>query len=325
MDRPGGIRFATDLCTFYDARYWGFDGSYAGIDGLFQGSDWDEARFWARILDDVAAAGLDGIEVTWGPGSWVTALKAYGTAEAFNRDVTDHGLAICAGYLSTRVPNSDRHLALDAPADREELIDLAGQYAAFLAACGATVMVASLPTRTTRLADPPVFVDLPRAQVIADTLNLMGAACARRGVDLALHPESFSMMRSSRDVDLLMLLTDPDYVALCPDTAQFTVAGSDPIEIARRHRDRIVLTHWKDATGPAPRDTPIDDVIYETQIQWFAAVGQGVVDWPGWVRTLRDIRYRGWAVFELDGATDPVADLRAIRGYVETSLGHLLP
>ncbi len=33
--------------------------------------------------------------------------------------------------------------------------------------------------------------------------------------------------------------------------------------------------------------------------------------------------YEGWVVFELDGALDPVAELTAIRGYVESSLSHI--
>ena len=325
MTETRGIRFATDLCTFYDPRYWGATGGYADIGDLYTWGKWDEAAFWARVLDAVAEAGLDGIEITFGPGDWTSALRAYGSAAGFAADVAAHGLAVCSGYLSSRVPGTDRHLDPGDPDHRAEYVEVADQYAAFLRDCGADVMVASLPLRASRLRQPPVIVDLRRAEEIAATLNLAGAATARQGVTLALHPESFSMLRDSRDTDLFLLLTDANYVALCPDAAQFTVAGSDPVEIIRRHRDRVVLTHWKDATGPAPRDVEIDERMYETQIQWFAAVGQGVVDWPAWVRTLRDIRYRGWAVFELDGATDPVADLTAIRRYVDASLGHLLP
>jgi sugar phosphate isomerase/epimerase len=120
-----------------------------------------------------------------------------------------------------------------------------------------------------------------------------------------------------------MTLLDPTYVNLCTDTAQFTVAGSDPIAIAERHKDRVVLTHWKDATGPAPRDVHIDDTIFARQVQWFAPMGRGVVDWPSWMRLMRDIGYRGWAVFELDAATDPVAELSAMRRFMEETLGHI--
>jgi len=83
---------------------------------------------------------------------------------------------------------------------------------------------------------------------------------------------------------------------------------------------RLVITHWKDAVGPAPANISIDESIYDRQVEWFAAVGTGVVDWPGWMRLLRDLRYRGWAVFELDAAHDPVADLKQIKQYVEAAL-----
>jgi sugar phosphate isomerase/epimerase len=324
MSTDHRIKFATDLCTFYNPAIWGQEGGYASIGDLFSWGKWDEKSFWARILDDVSAAGLDGIEVTFAPGDWSSAMRAYGSAQAFADDVRGHGLEVCSGFFSSRVPGTNRRLDLGAPEDRDEYVALAEQYAAFLSACGANVMITALGLRRTRLADQPLFVDLQLAQSIAETLNRIGAVTARHGVTLALHPEAFTVFRDSRDADLFMLLTDPSYVALCPDTAQFTVAGSDPLEIVRRHRDRVVLTHWKDAVGPAPRDVVIDDKIYETQIQWFTGVGQGVVDWPAWARLLRDMRYRGWAVFELDGSEDPVRDLRAIREYVEASLSHLL-
>lgn len=273
MTRQRKIRFATDLCTFYDPAYWGGEGGYANIGDLFAWGKWDELAFWTRVLDAVADAGLDGIEITFAPGDWTSARGAYGTAEAFAAAVRERGLDVCAGFLSSTDPASGRRLDLANPDDRAAWEALADQYAAFLAACGAQVMVTALGLRQTKLDQPPLFVDLSLAESIAGTLNRMGAVTARHGVTLALHPEAFTVFRDSRDADLFMLLTDPNYVSLCPDTAQFTVAGSDPLEIARRHRDRIALTHWKDAIGPAPDDVTIDDKIFQTQIQWFAPVG----------------------------------------------------
>ncbi len=324
MATDSRIRFATDLCTFYDPRIWGIEGGYADIGSLFDSDKWDEASFWNRVLTDVAAAGLEGIEITFPPGDWTSALRAFGSAEAFRSEVERHGLAVCAGFLSSRIPGTDIRMDFANPDHRDQIMDVVDGYAAFLAACGAETLVTALGLRKTRLAEPPFFADLHYAEPVADTLNLMGAIAARHGVALALHPEAFTVLRNARDVDLFMLLTDPTYVGLCPDTAQFPVAGSDPIAIADRHRDRVVLTHWKDAVGPAPPDVEIDERIFQTQIQWFTQVGEGVVDWPRWARLLRDMRYRGWAVFELDGALDPPADLAAIRNYVEASLGHLI-
>lgn len=318
------IRFATDLCTFYDPRIWGGEGGYADIGSLFSWGTWNEATFWQRILTDVAAAGLDGIEITFAPGDWTSALRAFGSAGAFRTEVERYGLEVCSGFLPSRLPGSGERMDFANPDQRLQILAVVDQYAAFLAECGASTLITALGLRRTRLAQPPFFADLHHAQPVADTLNQMGAVAAQHGVSLALHPEAFTVFRNARDVDLFMLLTDPTYVGLCPDTAQFTVAGSDPIAIADRHRDRVLITHWKDAVGPAPADVEIDDRIFETQIQWFAQVGQGIVDWPRWARLLRDMNYRGWAIFELDGALNPPRDLAAIRSYVTSSLGHLI-
>ena len=320
MDTANRIKFATDLVTFYAPSFWGGAGDLDDLDALVDAGGWDPVRFWERVLDCTREAGLDGIEITFPPGDWQSALQAYGSARAFASAVHDRGLEVCSGYLSTRIPGANRRADFDNPKDHDVLVELASSYAEFLHTCDAEIMVTAVPLRRSPLADPPLFVDLKTAEPIADVLNRMGYAALKHGVKLALHPEAFTMFRNSRDVDLFMLLTDPTYVAFCPDTAQFSVAGSNPLEIVSRHRDRLVLTHWKDATGPAPADVEIDDSIFARQVQWFAAVGEGVVDWPAWLRLLRELRYTGWAVFELDTAADPVGDLRRIKHYVETAL-----
>ncbi len=320
MTATRNIKFSTDLVTFYDPHFWGMAGGMGTLRDLFTSGGWTPLRFWEQILTSCKTAGLDGIEITFAPGTWYSARDAYGSAQGFATALHDHGLELSSGYFSTHIPGTDRHAEFDNPADHVVLLEMIDGYAEFLQGCGSDSLIVSLPLRASRDANPPVFVDLKRAELMADLMNRMGYLSLKYGVKLAVHPEAFSMFRNSRDVDLFMLLTDPTYVFLCPDTAQFTVAGSDPLEIVKRHRDRLSITHWKDATGPAPADVPIDETIYDRQIQWFAAVGSGVVDWPAWVRLLRDLNYQGWAVLELDTAPDPVGDLQRIRQYVERSL-----
>jgi len=321
------IKFATDLVTFYAPSFWGQEGDLDAIGALFASGKWDPASFWQRILESARDAGLDGIEITFAPGDFRSARKAFGSAQAFANEVHLYGLEVCSGFMSTNIPVGNGHerrsLDFTTPADHPQLVELAIEYAEFLQSCGADIMVVSLPIRRTYNQQPPLFVDLKLAELVATALNQMGYEARKRGVKMALHPEAFTLFRNSRDVDLFMLLTDPTYVYLCPDTAQFTVAGSDPLEIVRRHRDRLAITHWKDAVGPAPFDIEIDETIYARQVQWFAGVGTGVVDWPSWMRLLRDLNYTGWAVFELDTAPDPVGELQRIKGYVESTLAHI--
>lgn len=323
METPGNIKFATDLVTFYNPAYWGGEGDLDNIRSLFEWGEWTPTRFWERVLSDVQESGLQGIEITFPPGDWQSALEAYGSADAFAGTVRDHGLEVCSGFLSTAVNGGKRRLEFTNADDHADLEDLVAGYAEFLQVCDCKTIVATLPIRRDRTEKPPLFVDLAIAQVAADGLHKAAARAAEYGVTLALHPEAFTMFRSARDVDLFMALLDPTYVNLCPDTAQFTVAGSDPVAIGERHKDRIVLSHWKDAVGPAPDDVHIDPTIFARQVQWFAPVGQGVVDWPAWMRLMRDIDYQGWAVFELDVTPDPVGDLRRMKDFLINSLGHI--
>jgi sugar phosphate isomerase/epimerase len=323
MPDTRNIMYATDLVTFYNPAYWGGTGDLDSIGELFSWGEWTPESFWNRILDDVKEAGLDGIELTFAPGNYRSALEAFGSAEGFAQAVADRGLEVASGFFSNRDPETGSFREFTNPDDHARLVELVEEYAAFLQASRCELIVATLPIRKDRDHVPPLFVDLKTAETAATGLHLAAAAAAKYNITLALHPEAFTMFRSARDVDLLMSLLDPTYVNLCPDTAQFTVAGSDPVAIGERHKDRIVLTHWKDASGPAPKDVHIDETIFARQVEWFAGVGQGVVDWPAWMRLMRDINYRGWAVFELDATPDPVGELKSIRRFLSDSLGHI--
>jgi len=322
MSNRRNIKYATDLITFYNAAWWGHSDPDADLVEIFQWGNVNPEQFWKRILDSVSAAGLDGIEVTFPPGDFRSALQAFGSANGFAVEMRTRSLEVASGYFSNHSTDG-RVLDWENREHHGELVENAEAYAEFLATCACNHIVVSLMLRKDRDHIPPLFADLRLAEVACEGLHLAGAASARHGVSLALHPEAFTVFRNSRDVDLYMALLDPTYVNLCPDTAQFAVAGSDPVAICDRHKVRVVLTHWKDATGPAPRDVPIDDTIWDRPIEWFAPVGRGVVDWPAWMRLMRDIRYTGWAVFELDKTLDPVGELIGIRRFLESSLGHI--
>ena len=68
------IKFATDLVTFYAPEYWGGSGDMSDLEAVLAANGWDALRFWERMLTDVNAAGLDGIEITFAPGNWQSAI-----------------------------------------------------------------------------------------------------------------------------------------------------------------------------------------------------------------------------------------------------------
>jgi sugar phosphate isomerase/epimerase len=232
----------------------------------------------------------------------------------------DRGLTLISGFLA----GLDRHGDLTDPAVRAAICAIASDYAEVIATFGGDAVVVGLPMRKTKSEEPVMFVDMDYALPVARLCNEMGAAVARHGVRLALHTEGHSVMCTSRDVDLFMLLTDPLYVGLCPDSAHLVLCGADPVQLVDRHKERLVISHWKDATGPMPLDVTIDDSIHDRHRPYFCNLGAGRVDWHGWARVHREAGFTGWKILEVDATPDPIATVREGRQFVETALAHLL-
>jgi sugar phosphate isomerase/epimerase len=186
--------------------------------------------------------------------------------------------------------------------------------------CGGDALVVGMPMRVREASGPSRFVDLDYAKAVADLVNRMGAAARREEVRLALHTEMGSVFCLRRDVDLFMLLTDPECVGFCPDTAHIVLGSSDPVDVLGSHYDRVSITHWKDATGPVTAAVPQGESPFAFYGRHFRRVGTGVVDWFAWSRRLRDVGFQGWHILELDEAAEPVAEITAAREFAETVL-----
>jgi inosose dehydratase len=108
------------------------------------------------------------------------------------------------------------------------------------------------------------------------------------------------------EIDRLMADTDPSLVGLLLDTGHAAYGGADPAGVAARHGARIGYVHLKDVNG---REL---DHVRNTQVPmdeaWkrgvFCPLGEGVVDFPRVVDTLRQKGYSGWMIVEQDVVPD---------------------
>lgn len=183
-------------------------------------------------------------------------------------------------------------------------------YAEFLAEVGGDVLVAGPPMRTTLGADHPRFIDLEFAKRFSDVAHAVADAVLRRGVKLALHTEAHSSLCTRRDVNLLMALTDPQYVHLCPDTAHITLMGGDPVEVVAPRSERVAIAHWKDASGPMPAGIPIDDSIHESNREYMVTLGTGAVDWYDWSSLYDSTPGADVRLLELDAVPEPIDEMK---------------
>ncbi len=246
----------------------------------------------SELLASVASAGYTGCEI--GP------LDYFGTSAAeINARFTEHGLDVVAFWVDVPLadPLSEEHsawaqavcerlAAMDAPllivSDlmTDERIGIAGR-------------VGSFPEHW--------WSDEDWAQVRKTLIDLTAIAAAH-GRTLAVHPHLGGHIESGREIDKLIEAIDGTEARLCIDTGHFRIGGVDAIPILARELERTVHVHAKDIDGDVLAKLESGELgIWEAiEAGLFCDLGEGVVDWKGFRRTLLDGGYSGWVVAEED-------------------------
>ena len=117
-----------------------------------------------------------------------------------------------------------------------------------------------------------------------------------------VHAHLGSQFQNENEVDFIMANTDPKHVGLVLDTGHITMAGMDPLALARKLGHRVVEFHLKD-TKPEDRggtkNVPGRDRD-QMKDPYFFPMGNGGVDFPGLKSYLDSIKWKGALVVELD-------------------------
>lgn len=191
----------------------------------------------------------------------------------------------------------------ETPAERDEA-DRAIAFAARFR--GAALVLAQLPG-----ADREALAER-QANAIA-CIDAVARRARAAGVRATVHPNSppGSVFRTADDYEVLLDGLDPAVVGFTPDVGHVAAGGMDPLEVIRRHRNRIDHVHFKD----------ID------RVGAWAPTGAGRIDFPGIVAHLRDTGYTGWIVFEdesADAERDPDQGARRNGAYAREVLAPIL-
>jgi inosose dehydratase len=158
---------------------------------------------------------------------------------------------------------------------------------------------------------------------MAATLNELGRRISEERVRLAVHAHMWSQFENRREIDSIMENTDPRHVGFVLDTGHITMAGIDPVELARQLGHRILEFHLKDvrpehrggARRRLDRHDPMQDPV-------FFELGKGGVDFPALKQHLDHIAWNGWLTVELDSSPfrPPAESARISREYLEKTL-----
>ena len=156
---------------------------------------------------------------------------------------------------------------------------------------------------------------------VAERLGRAVERCAERGLRAALHPHAATYIESPAETEAVLERTPPQ-LGLCVDTGHTVVGGGDPVDLVRRHADRLVHVHLKDVDAKVLarlRSGEIDmDQAWREGI--FCPFGEGVVPLPEFL-ALPEVRdLDGYAVLEQDRMAVRIDDLPSVRAVEEENL-----
>ncbi len=128
-------------------------------------------------------------------------------------------------------------------------------------------------------------------------LTEIGKRAVDLGVPIGYHNHMDSLGETPYEVDRIMDAVDPRYVKLELDIAHYQQGGGDPARAIREYHDHLLFLHIKDVESLATSDA-------RGRAYRWVELGRGRVDLPAVFAALKDVKFRGWAVIELDSVPD---------------------
>jgi inosose dehydratase len=232
-----------------------------------------------QAIEDVAAVGFKGIQLR------MSAVTEYGDRPAALRE-------LLAKHRLTMVALSSGNARLD-PAVAQEDIETHTRHAKFVRDLGGLYLQL---TDERPKARPIVAADYKR---LGQVLTELGKRSADIGIPLGYHNHMNNLGERPEEVDAILEAADSRYVKLELDVAHYQMGGGDPVKAIRTYSDRLLFLHIKDLETPIPGATGDVSRSYR-----FVELGRGKVDLPSVFAALNDVRFRGWAVVELDRVPD---------------------
>jgi inosose dehydratase len=230
-----------------------------------------------QAIDDIAAVGFPGIQLR------SNVLTAFGDRPAVLRE-------ILAKHQLTMVALSSGSVTID-PSAETRMLDDHARNARFVHDVGGLY----LQVTDQRPKDgAPGNIDAADIRRLGRLLTEIGKRTADIGVPLGYHNHMGTIGEKPEDVDRILDAADPRYVKLELDVAHYYQGGGDPVQAIRRHADRLLFLHVKD----------VESTSGDRQSYRFVELGRGKVNLQGVFAALNGVKFRGWAVVELDSVPD---------------------
>lgn len=264
---------------------------------------------WREALPVAAKLGVKGIQVYATQGELAPENLSVADRQEFKQAVADQGLVISAlcGDLGRGFGNAELNPELVEKSER--ILDLAKEL-------GTDVV-------TTHIGVVPESADHPRYKIMQDACFQLSRYADQLGAHFAVETGPETALRLKGFLDSL----GSRGVAVNFDPANLVmVTGDDPVQGVYTLKDYIVHTHAKDGHKLLERDPEIIYGIVKDAVKNGPAfeelpLGDGNVDFPGWLKALDEIGYHGFLTIEREVGDDPAEDIRRAVSFLNQQMG----
>ncbi len=225
-----------------------------------------------QAIKDIASLGFKGIQLR------ANTFSKYGENPAALKALIDQsGLQLCMF--------SSGNVEID-PAKVDASIAQHVKHANFVKALGGTSI--QLTNSLRKKGVKPEEKDLIR---LAEVMNEIGAKTKEIGIQATYHNHMDQFGETPEEVELLVQHMDPSKIKLLLDVAHYFQGGGNPAEAVLKYKKVLHALHVKDVRQTEPR--------YR-----FVELGQGKVNLEELFANLDKIKFKGFAIVELDAVPD---------------------
>jgi inosose dehydratase len=270
---------------------------------------------YARVLDEIAAAGYSGTEL--GPYGFLPTEPA-----VLNRELAKRSLTLCSAFVDIELGNASAH---------EEGLAYVARSARLISAAGARLLILSDKITPDRNATAGRREDANQLSwteaewgAAASAIREVIAQCKTLGLQVAFHHHAGSHVETPEEVDRLFSVFPADQLGLCLDTGHYVYCGGDTVTFLEQQVARVWCVHLKDVYDAKASEARLAKMNFHAAVRHgiFAPLGKGSIDFPRVVSLLQKRQFGGWLVVEADvlpggaGADAPLPNAIAGREYL---------
>jgi inosose dehydratase len=276
-----------------------------------------KAAGYEQVLNEIKETGYSGTELgDWG---FMPAVP-----KDLKKELDKRSLTMVGAFVPVFLKDRSKHAAGSETAVKTaKLMADAGYPEAFIVLADEN---GSVKERTLNAGRIKTSMGLSEEEwkVFGDGANLVAKEVKMKtGLRTVFHHHCAGYVETPAEVDKLLRSTDPSLVGLVLDMGHYMFGGGNPLEVLKKHGNRIWHIHFKDCHPLIAAKSRKEEWDYFKSVAngVFCELGKGAVDFPSIVKELQSQKYSGWIVVEQDvlpGMGNPKACAKHNRDYIKT-------